>query len=77
MEGAPGASGDKHPIISLHSAELIKYHDERKALLSTLLGGENLEGVIRWFDDEAIHIVAPDRTEVKLFKHALAHYRTK
>ena len=77
MEYGSSTSDDRSPTIHLHTAELIKYRDERKALLFTLNGGENLEGVIRWFDDEAIHIVGPERTEMTLFKHAVAYYRAK
>jgi sRNA-binding regulator protein Hfq len=77
MEGAPSGSGDRSRTVHLHTAELIKYRDERKSLLFTLIGGENLEGVIRWFDDEAIHIVGPERTEATLFKHAITYYRVR
>lgn len=77
MEGAASTSGDRLPSIHLHTAELIKYRDERKSLVFTVLGGDSLEGFIRWFDDEAIHLVEPDRNEVTLFKHSVLFYRAK
>ena len=77
MESGTSTTSDRHPTVPLHAAELIKYRDERKTLQFTLVGGENVEGVIRWFDDEAIHIVGPERTEVTLFKHAVAYYRAR
>ena len=77
MEGSASGSGDKPPNILLHTAELIKYRDERKALQFTLVGGNTVEGVIRWFDDEAIHLVDADRSEMTLFKHGVLWYRTR
>ena len=75
MEGGSSTSSDRSPAVLQHTAELIKYRDERKTLQFTLVGGESLEGVIRWFDEEAIHIVGPERTEATVFKHAIAYYR--
>lgn len=68
---------DQENSVLLHTAELIKYRDERKSLKFTLTTGMELEGVIRWFDHEAIHLVAPDRTEITLFKHAIVLYQAR
>lgn len=57
--------------------ELGRYQNERKALVFTLTGGGTLEGVIRWFDDQAIHIVTPEREEVTLLRNALLYFRTQ
>ena len=75
MEGGSSTSSDRPPVVLMHAAELIKYRDERKSLQFTLIGGEALEGVIRWFDEQTIHLVGPERTEVTVFKHAIAYYR--
>lgn len=77
MDISPNASRDTHPHTRLHTAELIKYRDERKTLVFTLSGGDTVEGSIRWFDEEAIHVVLPDRDELTLFKHAIHYYRSK
>lgn len=77
MEFGSSTSSDRSPAVLLHATELIKYRDERKTLQFSLLGGEILEGVIRWFDEETIHIAGPERTEVTLFKHAIAFYRVR
>jgi sRNA-binding regulator protein Hfq len=77
MEGGSSTSSDRPPVVLLHTAELIKHRDERKTLQFTLIGGESLEGVIRWFDEEAIHLVGPERTEVTVFKRAIAYYRVR
>lgn len=77
MEGASATSGDRLPTVLLHTAELIKYRDERRMLVFTLLHGEPVEGTIRWFDEEAIHLVDAERSEVTLFKHAIASYRSR
>ena len=63
--------------ILLHTAELIKFRDERKVLLFILTNGETIEGTIRWFDEQTIHLVAADRSEITVFKHALTQYSAK
>lgn len=77
MEGAATSARDHAPSILLSAAEMIKFRDERKPLVFTLVGGETIEGAIRWFDDAAVHLVAPDRSEVTLMKHAIVLYRAK
>jgi len=63
--------------ISPHEVELIKYRDNRTSLTVTLINGETLEGAIRWFDYTALRLVQPDRSEVTVFMHAIATYRTR
>jgi hypothetical protein len=58
-----------------HIAELSRFRDDRKTLSFMLLGGETQLGMVRWFDDQAIHIVTPDREEMTLFRHAILYYR--
>jgi len=79
MEGGASSSHDRAPGVALHAAELIKFRDERKTLLFTLISGETIEGFVRWFDDTAIHVAlgGPDRAEATLFKHAIIRYQTK
>ena len=62
--------------ISLREVELIKYRDNRTTLTVTLLGGEILEGAVRWYDDKALRLVLPDRSEVTVYLHAIATYRS-
>ncbi len=61
--------------LSPREVELIKYRDNRTALVVTLLGGETLEGWVRWCDHLALRLVQSDRTEVTVYHHAIAHYR--
>lgn len=63
--------------ISLREVELIKYRDNRTTLTVTLLGGETLEGAVRWYDDKALRLVLPDRSEVTVYLHAIATYRSR
>ncbi len=63
--------------ISLREVELIKYRDNRTALVVKLLSGETLEGAIRWYDDQAVRLVQADRTEVTVYLQAIAYYRAR
>ncbi len=74
MEGAAATSRDRAVPVLQHVGELIKFRDERKTLRFTLLDGNVVEGVIRWFDDEAVHIVTSNRDEITLFKHSVSYY---
>ena len=76
-EGAATSARDVTPHVLLSSSELIKYRDERKTLAFTLVNGQVLEGVIRWFDSEAIHIATGDRDELTLVRHSLLYYSAK
>lgn len=63
--------------ISLREVELIKYRDNRTALVVRLVSGETLEGAIRWYDDRAVRLVQADRSEVTIHLHAIAYYRPR
>ena len=63
--------------LSPREVELIKYRDNRTLLAVTLLGGETIEGAIRWHDHLAVRLVQPDRTEVTIYLHAIAYYRPR
>jgi len=63
--------------ISPREVELIKYRDNRTMLAITLLGGETLEGAVRWYDDQALRLVQADRTELTVYLHAVAYYRAR
>ena len=63
--------------ISPREVELIKYRDNRTMLSVTLLGGETLEGAIRWYDDQALRLVQADRAEVTVYLQAVAYYRAR
>lgn len=74
MEGAAASARDRAPAVLMHVGELIKFRDERKTLRLTLVSGEVVEGVVRWFDDETIHLATVSRDEITLFKHAVSYY---
>ena len=63
--------------ISPREVELIKYRDNHTALTITLLSGENLEGAIRWYDERALRLVLADRSEITIYLHAIATYRSR
>ena len=63
--------------VSSREVELIKYRDNRTALTVTLLSGETLEGAVRWYDEMALRLVLPDRSEVTVYLHAIATYRAR
>jgi len=73
MERLRGERPDE--CIPRREVELIKYRDNRTALVVTLLGGEIVEGAIRWYDDRALRLVQSDRSEITIYFHAVAHYR--
>jgi sRNA-binding regulator protein Hfq len=75
MEVVPTGSNERPIHVAQHAAELIKFRDERKALVFHLTNGEQLEAAVRWFDDQAIHVVTAGREEITLFKHAIISYR--
>ena len=72
-------SSDRMPSIHTHNAELIKFRDERKALVFTLTNGETLEGFVRWFDEETVHVViaGTERAETTIFHHAVVRYQVR
>ena len=63
--------------ISPREVDLIKYRDNRTALIVTLMSGEIMEGAIRWYDEQALRLVQTDRSEVTVYLHAVAHYRAR
>jgi len=77
MEGAAATSGDRVPTILLSTAQMIKYRDERKTLIFALVGGQSLEGFIKWFDVEAVHIMTEERGELTVMKSAILYFGAK
>ncbi len=63
--------------ISPREVDLIKYRDNRTVLIVTLLGGEVMEGAVRWYDEYALRLVQADRSEVTVYLHAVAYYRAR
>ncbi|MBC8101315.1 MAG: RNA chaperone Hfq [Cytophagales bacterium] len=70
-------SRDRAEKVLLSESQMIRYRDERKVLTFALVGGGVIEGAVRWFDSEVIHVVDEERNEMTLFKHAIQHYRAK
>lgn len=62
--------------ISHSDAQLIRFRDERKTLVFTLVNGTQIEGAVRWFDHQTYHLVQADRTEMTVLKHAVLYYQT-
>ena len=60
-----------------HEIEIIKYRDNRTPLTIKLVTGETLEGALRWYDDWAIRLVQSDRSEITIFRHAIAYYKVR
>ncbi|HVK02147.1 MAG TPA: RNA chaperone Hfq [Armatimonadaceae bacterium] len=75
MDIVGSGGNERSGSVQRHSAEMIRYRDERKPLVFTLVNGATIEGAVRWFDDGAVCIVDADRDEVTVFKHAILHYR--
>jgi len=63
--------------ISPREAELIKYRDNRTALVVKLITGEQLEGAIRWYDAHALRLVHSDRSEITVYLQAIAYYKVR
>jgi sRNA-binding regulator protein Hfq len=63
--------------ISPREVELIKYRDNRTALVVKLMTGETLEGAIRWYDNRAMRLVQSDRSEVTVYFQAVSYYKTR
>jgi sRNA-binding regulator protein Hfq len=75
--GRPNSPGRPEERIALSEIELIKYRDNRTALVVQLITGEALEGAIRWYDDRALRLVQADRTEITVFMQAIAYYKPR
>lgn len=63
--------------ISPREAELIKYRDNRTALVIKLMNGETLEGAIRWYDGSALRLILSDRSEMTVYLQAIAYYKAR
>ena len=63
--------------ITPREVELIKYRDNRTALVVKLITGEILEGAIRWYDATALRLVLPDRMEMTVNRQAIAYYKAR
>jgi sRNA-binding regulator protein Hfq len=68
---------ERYERIPLHEIELIKLRDNRTALVIKLVTGETLDGVIRWYDEQAIRLVDVDRSEVTIYRQAIAYYKAR
>lgn len=75
--GRSTSPGRPEEQIALSEIELIKYRDNRTALVVQLITGEALEGAIRWYDDRAVRLVQADRTEITVFMQAIAYYKPR
>ena len=73
----PRAPDERIERIALHEIELIKYRDNRTVLTVKLISGETLEGAIRWYDSVALRLVQPDRSEITVYRQAIAYYKTR
>lgn len=74
MELGSTSSYDRAAVVKLSASEMIKYRDMHKNLKFSLVNGQTLEGSVRWFDDDAIHIVTGERNEVTILKHAILFF---
>ena len=43
----------------------------------TLTNGTTLDGVVRWYDDDAVCIASENRDEVTVYKHAIVSFQSK
>ena len=77
MNLAPNGGNDRMPTVKRGDSEMIRARDERRTLLFTLSNGTTVEGVVRWFDDDAIGITDENRDETTLFKHAVLYFKNK
>jgi sRNA-binding regulator protein Hfq len=68
---------ERYERIPQHEIELIKFRDSHTTLLFKLVNGDTLEGAIRWYDDQAIRLVQSDRSEITLFRRAIAFYQSQ
>jgi RNA chaperone Hfq len=77
MDISPISGSERQPTIQRSTSEMIRFRDERRTLVFTLVNGTTLEGVVRWFDDSSIGIADADRDEMTLFKHAILYFKAK
>ncbi|MBV9850348.1 MAG: RNA chaperone Hfq [Armatimonadetes bacterium] len=73
----PRPADERRERIPPHEAELIKYRDNRTPLLVKLVSGETLEGAIRWYDSVALRLVLSDRSEITVYRQAIAYYKAR
>ena len=72
MDFSEGRYADERPLPS--EIELIAFRDEGVVLHFRLLNGDDLDGTIHWFDERVIRVVRPDKSEVTVYRHAVATY---
>lgn len=74
-----GASGgnERPAPVKRSDSEMIRARDERRPMVFTLMNGTVLEGVVRWFDDEAVCVGDENRDEITVFKHGILSFKAK
>lgn len=77
MNIAPSGGNERMPTVQRSDAEMIRARDERKPLVFTLTNASEIEGSIRWFDDNAVCVVNDDRDEITIYKHSILYFKAK
>jgi hypothetical protein len=72
-----GRKSDREERIAPHEVELIKYRSAKTTLQFKLLSGETIEGKIVWYDEIALKIQLPDKSDLTLLRTAVAYYKTR
>jgi sRNA-binding regulator protein Hfq len=62
------------PYVSPREIELVKYRTEKTPLRIRLVTGEEIEGVITWYDDRAIGVAPVGREGMTVYLNAVAYY---
>lgn len=71
------SSSDRPVSVLQHVAEMVRYRDEKRPLSFVLTNGTTIDGVIEWFDDQAVHVASATTGSLTLFKHAILYYIAK
>ncbi|MBC8143404.1 MAG: RNA chaperone Hfq [Armatimonadetes bacterium] len=72
------SGGNERPApVKRSDSEMIRARDERRSMAFTLMNGTVLEGIVRWFDEEAVCIGDENRDEITVFKHAIQSFQAK
>ena len=77
MNLATSGGNERPPVVQRSDSEMIRARDERRTVAFTLTSGTVIEGVVRWFDDNAVCVADANRDEITLYKHAILFYQGK
>ncbi len=60
--------------MSPREIELIRFRDGKVPVKFTLMTDETIEGIVLWYDEQSVHLLKPDQTEITLMNNVISMY---